>query len=387
MSKNAKNFPSSHPTKTSQTQKIEVRSRIRDPFILLDAKIEEMSLDPYSYRLYARYVFRGRNSSHFECQKNLESILQMSERKIRDCTKKLQSLSMIEIEKQKRTEYGHFSSNVIYLTDPSDWKFNKKEEKDDDDTGRHHMPSAVGTTCRPPSAPHAGKLDPKLTRSQFNNFDAEKNLETQTESEVIKKETAAKEINLSPKKSRKLSFKKAKTWEDTNEDKKLNLLLNLSCDAHRLGVKQKLFSPFDFDLFATLLKPFYEKYNLDLIHDFYNHAKENKAAINVRESEENFLIWQKRQSESPEVAPESELPMLQEQEVSKKVTNEEVEFGELSEDIRTYAQNLTEKKKEIIRKIIKKSGKFAAQMELMDWIHASQRKQILEKRFAQRAAM
>ncbi|MBX9838571.1 MAG: hypothetical protein K2X69_09700 [Silvanigrellaceae bacterium] len=337
MLKKDKNVTASQlPTKKTENEennknskKIEIISKRKDPFIFLDVEIEDMDLDPYTYRLYARYVFRARNNDkgHFECQKKLESILQMSERKIRDCTKILQSLNMIEIVKKIRSDKGHFSSNVIYLTDKSEWKPNKINNNLDQ---RHHMPTASGTTCRRPAAPHADKLDHNLTRSQFNYFDAVEKIET-----VQKNETAPKKKN-----KKKISFKTSPiNWIETSTEQKLDILLEKAIDAHVMGVKKKFFKPYNFDYFPMILKPFYDKYSLDLIYNFYNYAIINNAAIDVRNSEKNFLEWQN--FEVPPATEENfEVPPATEENFEVPPATEEKLFNELSDDVKTYLKSL-----------------------------------------------
>lgn len=137
---------------------------------------------------------------------------------------------------------------------------------------------------------------PSVLPSAISSIDAvQKNKISETIKNEKVKTTAAKKQSkvLTFRSKPKISFKNAKGWSDNKEEEKLDILLGLACNGHRRAVDLKECPPFDFLKFPTILKPFFDKYPLDLLYQFYSYAEKVCASIDVFKSEETLHRWQK----------------------------------------------------------------------------------------------
>lgn len=106
------------------------KSQIQSSFSEVEHTLEKAGLDPYTYRIYKRFLIRTLNSNagYSEPQKKISDAINVSERKIRNCTKLLQLMNMIKIERFGRNTSGHFMPNIVTLTDPSEWTLKKNKD-------------------------------------------------------------------------------------------------------------------------------------------------------------------------------------------------------------------------------------------------------------------
>jgi hypothetical protein len=105
------------------------KSKIKRSFIEIVDAIEKINLDPYTYRVYRKFLIQTQvlNNQYSESQKSISNSVLISERKIRDCIKVLQKMNMIKIERYRRNDDGHYIPNLITLTDPCEWILENKE--------------------------------------------------------------------------------------------------------------------------------------------------------------------------------------------------------------------------------------------------------------------
>ena len=130
---------------------IEVRSEINYPFTMVPHQLEKMKLDPYSYRVYQRILYRAngpKSQGHFESQENMSKEISISPREIRRKIKLLEGLNMIKVEKRGRNRDGHFMTNLITLLDLDKWGIKDNIETSVQIHHGTHSPTAGGLTVR-----------------------------------------------------------------------------------------------------------------------------------------------------------------------------------------------------------------------------------------------
>lgn len=171
------------------------------------------------------------------------------------------------------------------------------------------------------------------------------------------KKSSSKKLKQTFKAKKVSSFKNLKKWEDFSEEVKKEKLLSKAKDCHRIGVTKKLFYAQDFDLFPTILKPFYNKYPLSLINDFYNFSIENNAEINVNKSEQTFLKWQNLSvPEVPLAESNPEVPTSEAENFEVPAATETDLFNELCDEVKTYLNSLPKHQLKLQKMDLQKIG-------------------------------
>ena len=110
-------------------------------------------------------------------------------------------------------------------------------------------------------------------------------------------------------------LRKKKTWEEKSEEERMDSVLNMTCDAHRLALeKDRRVTPYPFNDIPDLLNPLIKLHGLEAIKSILDKRRDEKRGCNVRilgleilrgvddklDKPEPILEVEKRQEESQE---------------------------------------------------------------------------------------
>lgn len=331
------------------TEELEVSDEREYGFFILDNKFVDAGFDVFTMAYYMLIVRRAHRNvkGFFEKQKNTCKRLGISESKLKQCNQLLEFCKIIKITRRKHADNPNIQiPSLITLNDKKMWNLNHEHR----DAGKFYqltksqMDEPLKTKIKeakakakiskvvpleseltgglpenPPRVtekPTVGyqettdKNEQKEERTKLRKIDAvEKNKISESNKKEEVKTTALKKQSkvLTFRSKPKISFKNAKEWIDNKEEEKLDILLGLACNGHRRAVDLKECPPFDFQKFPTILKPFFDKYPLDLLYQFYSYAEKICASIDVFKSEETLHRWQKMLEREKQINHSSEI--------------------------------------------------------------------------------
>lgn len=293
-------------------------------FFLLDNLFVDAGFDVFTMAYYLLIVRRAHRNvkGFFEKQKTTCKNLGISESKLKQCNQLLEFCNIIKVTRRKHADNPNIQiPSLITLNDKKVWKLNHehrdagkfyqktkskmdetlkskiKEAKEKSKLVRLEGEEKGGLPENPPRVtekPTVGyqettkKKEQNEERSNLRKIDAEEKNEKEEQTTTAMKTHKVVTFRSKPK----LSFKNAKAWQDNSHEDKQDILLGLACNAHRRGTKLDLCPPFDFQKFTTILKPFFDKYSLDLLYEFYCYAEKVGAPIDVFKSEKDLKRWQ-----------------------------------------------------------------------------------------------
>ena len=136
--------------------------------IFIHSELDDYGLDPYEFRVYARFARRtGNTGQMYESVGNVAKACKMSERKVQHCIKVLLALRLIDLAKADKGETRHYDLlDIEAWVDVSEVEATReaalKPTRTKDTPAPHAeggAPHAEGvrTTCTPTPAPHAPK--------------------------------------------------------------------------------------------------------------------------------------------------------------------------------------------------------------------------------------
>lgn len=117
--------------------------------IFIHSELDDLGLDPFEFRIYARLARRAGEHGAFESVPNMAKHCKMSERQVRYSLKTLVSLNLI-----RKTEYPGKPANYI-LTDRPEWKSPPEKPKSNQQK-ETPAPDAPLHLMQPTPAPGAG---------------------------------------------------------------------------------------------------------------------------------------------------------------------------------------------------------------------------------------
>lgn len=243
----------------------EYRTKIKYPFLMIPVEVEKMGLDVFERSIYQRITFRaGGNSSHFESQENMAKALFISMRQIIRKIKSLEQKKMIEVEKRGKNKDGHYLTNIITLTEFTEWIYPSHHVT--------HSHTAMCTTVTPPCDSQS-----HITRSQFNQ------ISLLTINAAI--EQPAAEIENKVKKEKKPTWKpksSSKIWGEKSEEEKIQTLIQMTTNAQRKAVTQKKAHFYHFDDIPDLLMPIIKLHGNEAVKLFLDKLCEERRGCDVR---------------------------------------------------------------------------------------------------------
>lgn len=260
---------------------IEFKSKIKYPFMMIPVEIEKMELDVYARAVYQRVQYRaGGHSSHFESQENMAKALFISTRQIMRKMKELEEKKMIHVEKRGRNKDGHFLTNVVTLLDPLEWAY------------PHHVThshTAMCTTVTPPcdSQSHITRSQEELDLNLTINAAEQKRGVVIQDQRGEKQKPATVVKAKEPDKVKRPRYPSTmKTWDKKSEDERMDTVLNMAVDAHRLAVDRRRAAPAPFNDFPDVLLPIIKNHKIELIKDFFTYLKRENLGCDIRKLEQ-----------------------------------------------------------------------------------------------------
>src|ERR1700744_917004 len=137
---------------------------------------------------------------------------------------------------------------------------------------------------------------------------------------------------------------KKKTWENKSEEERMDSVLNMTCDAHRLALeKDKRVMPYPFNDIPDLLNPLIKLHGLEAIKSFLDKRRDEKRGCNVRILKDEILRERDKKLDEPE--PIVELEKRQEESQEKSFPDKGIQQMERN---MSYDKKIIEENKDLI---------------------------------------